>query len=108
VFAGGGLRPRGQRRRALICVELAVIGLSAALICAALRLKRLLLREGIMLATAAGALFGVSDIAIRHLVHPAPSHVLLLLNPWTLSALLALLVAVFAVARSLQLGPGSL
>ena len=90
---------------ALIAVECAVIGLSAVLIWASIRLERLHLREGIFLATAAGALFGVSDIAIKHLVHPALGHLMLLVNPWTLSALIAMVVAFYASARSLQLGP---
>jgi drug/metabolite transporter (DMT)-like permease len=90
---------------ALIAVEGAVIAISGALICASVRLERLHLREGIFLATAAGALFGTSDIAIKHLVHPALNHVMLLVNPWTLSALGAMVVAFYASARSLQLGP---
>ena len=90
---------------ALIAVESAVIALSAGLICASVRLERLRFREGIFLATAAGGLFGASDIAIKHLVHPALSDPLLLLNPWTLSALIAMVIAFFASARSLQLGP---
>jgi drug/metabolite transporter (DMT)-like permease len=56
---------------ALIVVEGAVIAISGALICASFRLERLHLREGIFLATAAGALFGTSDIAIQHLAHPS-------------------------------------
>jgi hypothetical protein len=90
---------------ALIAVEVAVIALSGALIYAAIRLENLHPREGIFLAIAAGALFGTSDIAIKHLVHPALNHVLLLVNPWTLSALIAMVVAFYASARSLQLGP---
>jgi drug/metabolite transporter (DMT)-like permease len=90
---------------ALIAVECAVIAVSGVLICASIRLKRLRPREGIFLATAAGALFGTSDIAIKHLVHPALNHVMLLVNPWTLSALIAMVVAFYASARSLQLGP---
>ena len=90
---------------ALIAVECAVIVLSAALIYASIRLERLHVREGILLATAAGGLFGVSDIAIKQLVHPALAHVMLLVNPWTLSALIAMVVAFYASARSLQLGP---
>jgi hypothetical protein len=90
---------------ALIAVEGGVIVLSAALICASIRLERPHLREGILLATAAGCLFGVSDIAIKQLVHPALAHVMLLVNPWTLSALIAMVVAFYASARSLQLGP---
>ena len=89
----------------LIAVEGALVALSGALICASIRLERLNPREGIFLATAAGALFGTSDIAIKHLAAPALSHVLLLVNPWTLSALIAMVVAFYASARSLQLGP---
>jgi hypothetical protein len=88
-----------------IAVESAVIAISGVLICASVRLERLHLREGIYRATAAGALFGTSDIAIKHLVHPALDHVMLLVNPWTLSALIAMVVAFYASARSLQLGP---
>jgi drug/metabolite transporter (DMT)-like permease len=90
---------------ALIAVEGAVITLSAGLIWASMRLERLRLRAGILLATAAGGLFGTSDIAIKHLAHPALTHVMLLVNPWTLSALIAMVVAFYASARSLQLGP---
>ena len=59
---------------ALIAVEGGVIAFSGVLICASIRLEHLHLREGIFLATAAGALFGTSDIAIKHLVHPALNH----------------------------------
>jgi drug/metabolite transporter (DMT)-like permease len=90
---------------ALIAVESATITISGGLICAAIRLEHLRPRKGIFLATAAGALFGTSDIAIKHPVHPALTHVLLLVNPWTLSALIAMVVAFYAAARSLQLGP---
>jgi drug/metabolite transporter (DMT)-like permease len=92
---------------ALIAVEVAVMVLSGVLICASIRLERLRLREGILLATSAGALFGTSDIAIKHLAHPALTHLMLLVNPWTLSALIAMVVAFYASARSLQLGPAS-
>jgi hypothetical protein len=97
--------PRSASTAALIAVEGTVIVLSGVLICASIRLERLRLREGILLATAAGALFGTSDIAIKHLAHPALAHLMLLVNPWTLSALIAMVVAFYASARSLQLGP---
>ncbi len=90
---------------ALIAVECTVMALSGMLIGASIRLERLRLREGILLATAAGALFGTSDIAIKHLAHPALTHLMLLANPWTLSALIAMVVGFYASARSLQLGP---
>ena len=90
---------------ALISVECVVLAISAALICASIRLEHLHPREGLFLATAAGALFGVADIAIKHLVDPALHHPMVLVNPWTLAALVAMVVAFYASARSLQLGP---
>jgi drug/metabolite transporter (DMT)-like permease len=90
---------------ALIAVEGAVVALSGILIALSSRLHPRHMRKGIVLGTAAGALFGTSDIAIKHLVHPAMSDPLLLVNPWTLSALIAMVVAFYASARSLQLGP---
>jgi drug/metabolite transporter (DMT)-like permease len=90
---------------ALIAVEGAVVALSGVLIVFSNRLRPRHLRKGIVLGTAAGALFGSCDIAIKHLAHPALTDPMLLLNPWTLSALIATVVAFYASARSLQLGP---
>ncbi len=89
----------------LIAVECVLFALSAVLIAVASRLEAPQLRKGIILGTAAGALFGTSDIAIKHLVSPGLTHFMLLVNPWTLSALVAMVVAFYASARSLQLGP---
>jgi drug/metabolite transporter (DMT)-like permease len=100
--------PTGHHRSsgpALIAVESTVIVISGALIYLALRIEQLHQRKGILLATAAGALFGTSDIAIKHLAHPVLNDPLLLVNPWTLSALIAMVIAFYASARSLQLGP---
>ena len=90
---------------ALIAVQSTVIAVSGVLICVSIRLEHLHPRKGIFLATAAGALFGTSDIAIKHLAHPALNHLVLLVSPWTLAALIAMVVAFYASARSLQLGP---
>jgi hypothetical protein len=90
---------------ALIAVEGAVVALSGVLIAVSSRLEPLHLRKGIVLGTAAGALFGTSDIAIKQLAHPALTDPTRLINPWTLSALIAMVVAFYASARSLQLGP---
>jgi len=52
----------------------------------------------------AGALFGVSNVAIKFLTHAqGPIHGLL--SPWTLTALIAGAISFYASARSLQLGP---
>jgi hypothetical protein len=62
--------------------------------------------EGMALAFAAGALFGVSDIAIKYLTHSALGGMLAILNPWLLAAIAASVVSFYASARSLQIGPG--
>ena len=61
--------------------------------------------EGLLLGAAAGALFGVSDIAIKYLSHAVGGGVLELVSPWTFAALAASVIAFYASARGLQLGP---
>ncbi len=97
--------PHPTSAATLIAVQSTVVALSAVLIAVSGRLEPADLRKGIVLGIAAGALFGTSDIAIKHLAHPALTDPLLLVNPWTLSALTAMVVAFYASARSLQLGP---
>ena len=62
--------------------------------------------QGLMLGAAAGALFGVSDIAIKFLADAVGGGVLELLSPWTAAALIASVIAFFTSARGLQIGPG--
>ncbi len=59
--------------------------------------------EALLLATAAGVLFGVSDVAIKYLTH-AHGPVFGLLSPWTLTALVSFVISFYASARSLQIG----
>jgi drug/metabolite transporter (DMT)-like permease len=91
---------------ALIGVECGLLVLGALLVLGSIKLDNTHRNEGMMLAVAAGALFGVSDVAIKYLTHSADSGVLALVNPWLLAALLAMVVSFYASARSLQLGPG--
>ena len=63
-------------------------------------------RQGLCLGAASGALFGVSDIALKFLTHAVQGGVLELISPWTFAALVASVVAFYASARGLQLGPG--
>jgi hypothetical protein len=63
-------------------------------------------RQGMLLGAAAGALFGVSDIAIKYLTDAVQGGLLELISPWTFAALAASVVAFYASARGLQLGPG--
>jgi drug/metabolite transporter (DMT)-like permease len=91
---------------ALIAVECTVLTIGGLLLLASVKLENTRRNEGMILAVAAGALFGVSDVAIKYLTHAAQNGVLALANPWLVAALLAMVVAFYASARSLQLGPG--
>ncbi len=61
--------------------------------------------HGVMLGTAAGILFGVSDVAIKALTGPVGDQGLAgLLSPWLVTCILASVIAFFASARGLQKG----
>ena len=91
---------------ALIAVECSVLVFATALAIASSRHSVLRAREGMLLGVAAGALFGVSDIALKYLTHAVGNGVLEVLSPWSVAALIASVVAFYTSARSLQLGPG--
>jgi hypothetical protein len=90
----------------LIAIECAVFGVAALLVTISVHGRHSRAREGMLLGTGAGALFGVSDIAIKYLSHTVPSDPLALVSPWTAAALAASIVAFYASARGLQVGPG--
>ena len=61
--------------------------------------------HGVMLGTAAGILFGVSDVAIKALTGAVGDMgVTGLLSPWLMTCILASVIAFFACARGLQKG----
>ena len=61
--------------------------------------------HGVMLGTAAGILFGVSDVAIKALTGAVGDlGVAGLLSPWLMTCILASVIAFFACARGLQKG----
>jgi drug/metabolite transporter (DMT)-like permease len=61
--------------------------------------------HGVMLGTAAGILFGVSDVAIKALTTSVgEAGVLGLVSPWLLTCVLASVIAFYASARGLQKG----
>ena len=104
LTGGGAARPQRSSLAALIAVEAAIFALGAALLAISAHRRVLHRAEGLLLGLAAGALFGVSDVAIKYLTHAeGPLHGLL--SPWTLTALVAGVIAFYASARSLQLGP---
>jgi drug/metabolite transporter (DMT)-like permease len=105
LTGGGATQPHHASPAALIAVEGAIFALGAGLLAISAHHRVLQRVEGLLLALAAGALFGVSDVAIKYLAHAGglPSG---LLSPWALTALVAGATAFYASARSLQLGPG--
>jgi drug/metabolite transporter (DMT)-like permease len=60
--------------------------------------------HGVMLGTAAGILFGVSDVAIKALTGAVGAGVTGLLSPWLVTCILASVIAFYASARGLQKG----
>ncbi len=91
---------------ALITVECTVLLLATGIAAMAGRLRVLQAREGVLLGAAAGALFGISDVALKFLTHAVQGGVLELISPWTFAALAASVIAFYASARGLQVGPG--
>ena len=105
LTASGAARPQRSSLGALIAVEAAVFAVGAALLAISTHRRIRHRVEGLLLGLAAGALFGVSDVAIKYLTH-AQGLLYGLLSPWTGIALLAGVIAFYASARSLQIGPG--
>jgi drug/metabolite transporter (DMT)-like permease len=90
---------------ALIALEAGVLVISSLLVAGSVKLARLHPGEGLVLGVAAGCLFGVSDISLKFLTHAADGGLLALISPWALTALAASVIAFYACARSLQIGP---
>jgi drug/metabolite transporter (DMT)-like permease len=100
-----GERP-GYALAALIAVECTVFALAIVLARISSRRRVPDAWQGIILGAIAGALFGVSDIALEFLTDAVEDGVLELISPWTFAALAASVFAFYASARGLQLGPG--
>lgn len=95
--------PQRASLAALIAMESAILVLGIALVRISTRRGVEERRESLLLATAAGVLFGVSDVAIKYLTN-AHEELFGLLSPWTLTAVIAFVISFYASARSLQLG----
>jgi drug/metabolite transporter (DMT)-like permease len=91
---------------ALIAVECGVFALGAVLIRISMRDNLGPAAQGLLLGVAAGVLFGVSDIALKYLTGALRGGVQGIVSEWTLAALAASVLAFYASARALQLGPG--
>jgi drug/metabolite transporter (DMT)-like permease len=106
LTGGGATNPERASLAALIAVEGAIFATGAALVRISARRHVLPRAEGLILGAAAGALFGVSAVAIKWLTQASPGPLLGLLSPWTLTAMIAGVIAFYASARSLQIGNG--
>jgi drug/metabolite transporter (DMT)-like permease len=95
--------PQRASLAALIAFESAILVLGIGLVRISTRRGIAWRRTALLLATAAGVLFGVSDVAIKYLTH-AQGPLLGLISPWTLTALVSFVVSFYASARSLQIG----
>jgi drug/metabolite transporter (DMT)-like permease len=98
--------PPGHALAALIAIECGVVAASAVVAVTSTHHRVSPAAQGLLLGAAAGALFGVSDIAIKFLADAVEDGVLKLISPWTGAALVASVGAFYASARGLQLGPG--
>ena len=103
---GGDGEPPHYAVAALIAIECGVLVVGVGVAVFATHHRVPLAAQGLLLGTAAGALFGVSDIGIKFLADDIASGVLELISPWTVTALIASVVAFYASARGLQIGPG--
>ena len=106
LTGGGANDPESASLAALIAVEAAIFASGAMLVRISARRHLLPRAEGLILGAAAGALFGVSAVAIKWLTQASPGPPLGLVSPWTLTAMIAGVIAFYASARSLQIGNG--
>ena len=104
LTGAGANDPQRASLAALIAVEGAIFALGAVLVRISTRRHVVPRAEGLLLGAAAGALFGVSDVALKWLTQAAPGPLLGLVSPWTLTALVAGVISFYASARSLQIG----
>jgi drug/metabolite transporter (DMT)-like permease len=95
--------PQRASLAALIAVETGILAIGVMLVRISTRHDVDHHPEALLLATAAGVLFGVSDVAIKYLAH-APGPLLGLISPWTLTAVISFVISFYASARSLQIG----
>jgi len=106
LTGAGATDPQRASFAALIAVEGGIFAIVAALVRVSTRRRLVARREGLLLGAAAGALWGVSDVALKYLTHAAPGPLFGAISPWALTALVAGVIAFYASARSLQIGNG--
>jgi drug/metabolite transporter (DMT)-like permease len=65
---------------------------------------RITASHGTLFGVAGGLLIGVSDVALKALAGTVPGDLVSIVSPWTLTAIIASVLAFFAIARGLQVG----
>jgi drug/metabolite transporter (DMT)-like permease len=98
--------PSGYALAALIALEGGAFTAAVVLIASSGRHRSLRSRQGLLLALAAGTLYGVADVAIKFLTDAAHAGIVALISPWTAVVAMAGLAGFYAAARALQIGPG--
>lgn len=87
--------PQRASLAALIAVETGVLAIGVGLVRISTRNDVNHHPEALLLATAAGVLFGVSDVAIKYLSH-ASGPLLGLISPWTAVAVVSFVISFYA------------
>jgi drug/metabolite transporter (DMT)-like permease len=106
LTGGGANHPPHASLAALIAVEGGIVAIVVALVRISTRRHLEPRAEGLILGAAAGALFGVSDVAIKYLTQAPPGPLLGLVSPWALTAAIGGVISFYTSARSLQIGEG--
>jgi len=102
---GGGGARSGYSLAGMIIFEGIAVGLGMLLVFSHL-IERIRAQPGVLLGTAAGLGFGISDVAIKALSGELVSGPIGLLSPWSVIIVTAAVFSFFASARSLQIGDG--
>jgi len=101
--SGGSHDGSGYSTSAMIAFEGGALGIGLGLLLSG-RSERIQSRLPALLGAASGLLIGVSDVAVKALADSVPSDLGAILSPWTATAILASILALYALGRALQTG----
>ena len=103
LTAGHGHSGHGFASSSMLAFDGGALALGGLLMWASAH-RRLIERNWLLLALAAGTSLGVSDVALKALAETVPASPLGVFSPWTAAAILGGICAFLALARGLQLG----
>jgi hypothetical protein len=103
LTAGHGHPGQGFAGSSMLAFEGGALAVGGLLLWASAD-SRLVARNWLLLAAAAGTSLGVSDVALKALAETVPGSPLAILSPWTAVAVLGGIGAFLALARGLQVG----